>query len=167
MVQLLIYIPYIPNNITQSIISYYFRNENIGEIVKTNMYNKMNNEQTYSVAIMTIILYNTNRAKEFYTKLYLEGGYKFIYDEEAAYYWLVKLYNVQTLQKNNNDDIMPVNSNNIPMEIKYPYYTMNEHSLMNFSVKFKDYLYDAITFENLLREIDVTIRNYTYELYGI
>jgi len=37
---------------------------------------------------------------------------------------------------------------------------------MNISIKFKDYLYDTISFENMMREINTTIRNYTYELYG-
>jgi len=167
MVQLQLYIPHISNNITRSIIAYYFRNENIGDIVKANMYNKISSGQPYFVAVMTINLYNTNRAKEFYTKLKLEGAYKFIYDEEATYYWFIKLYDKHSLYEKNNDDIMPVNKQNIPLDMIGHYgYTMNERSPVNFAVKFQDYLYDAISFENMIREINVTIRNYTYELYG-
>lgn len=168
MTQLQLYIPYVSNNITRSIISYYFRNEDIGDIVKANMYGKINNGQPYFVAVMTIKLYNTYKAQEFYTKLHVEGGYKFIYDEEAMHYWLVKLYNKYNVQQKNNDDIMPVNNENIPIDIvPYSHYTMNEFSPMNISKQFQDYLYDAISFENMLRDINVTIRNYTYELYGM
>jgi hypothetical protein len=37
---------------------------------------------------------------------------------------------------------------------------------MNISIQFQDYLYDTISFDNMVREINTTIQNYTYELYG-
>lgn len=156
MSQIQIYIPYIRNNITRSILAYYFRNENIGEIVRSQMHNKRNEYETYYIALLQINLYDTPKAKEFYTKLHLEGGYRLIYDEEAGYHWFVKLYNKQPLLQKNIDDILPVNGSNIPLD----------YTPMNISCKFQDYLYDAISFENMLRDINTTIRNYTYELYG-
>lgn len=168
MSQLLLYIPYIRNNITRSILTYYFRNENIGEIVRAQMYSKINNNETYYIALIQINLYNTLRAKEFYTKLHLEGGYRFIYDEEAEYYWLVKLYNKQHASQKNMDDVTPVNGLNVPLDyVTRSNYIMSDNMPMNISIKFHDYLYDAISFENMAREINTTIRNYTYELYGM
>ena len=168
MAELQIYIPYIPNNITKSILAYYFRNENIGEITNSKMCNKINNGQTYFIGIMNIRLYNTQKAKEFYTKLHLDGGYRFVYDEEAMFYWIVKLYNKNTCLHKNNDDVVPIHKNQVPIDmIPYSNYTMNEFSPINISIKFQDYLYDAIAFENMAREINTTIRNYTYELYGV
>ena len=54
MAQLSLYIPYIPDNITRSIIAYYFRNEDIGDIVNTHMLTKTNGEQTYSIALLKV-----------------------------------------------------------------------------------------------------------------
>ena len=167
MSQIQIYIPYVRNNITRSILAYYFRNENIGTIVNAKMYSKINEHEKYYIALLQINLYDTTKAKEFYTKLHLEGGYRFIYDEEAGHHWFVKLYNKHLLLQKNIDDVTPVNASNIPLDyVTGSNYTMNEYTPMNISIKFHDYLYDAISFENMLREINTTIRNYTYELYG-
>ena len=167
MTQLQLYIPYIRNNITRSVLAYYFRNENIGDIVRAQMYSKIHNNETYYSALIQISLYNTSRAKEFYTKLHLEGGYRFIYDEEAAYYWLVKLYDKQYASQKNIDDVTPVNGLNVPIDyVTRSNYVMTDNMPMNISIKFHDYLYDVISFENMTREINTTIRNYTYELYG-
>lgn len=168
MVELQIYIPYIPNNITKSIISYYFHNEDIGEITNTKMSNQVNDKgQHYYVSIMNIKLYNTEKAEDFYTKLYLTGGYRLIYDEEAMLYWIIRLYNDVRLQKN-NDDIVPINEYNIPIDIvKYSQYKINELMPITIYTHFQDYLHDAIAFENITREIDMTIRNYRYEVYGM
>lgn len=168
MCELQLYIPYIPNNITKSIISYYFHNENIGEIINTRMYNKVNDTGVpYFVGIMDIILYNTEKAQDFYTKLYLNGGYRFIYDEEGMLYWIIRLYNDVKIQKN-NDDIVPINEDNIPIDIvKHSHYSINKLMPITIYTHFQDYLHDAIAFENITREIDMTIRNYTYELYGM
>ena len=97
MSQIQIYIPYVRNNITRSILAYYFRNENIGTIVRAQMYSKINEYEKYYIALLQINLYDTTKAKEFYTKLHLEGGYRFIYDEEAGHHWFVKLYNKRLL----------------------------------------------------------------------
>lgn len=162
-----LYIPYIRNNITRSILAYYFRNENIGTIVRAHLYNKCNEYETYYIALLQINLYDTPKAIEFYTKLHLDGGYRLIYDEEAGYQWFVKLYNKQLILQKNIDDVTPVNGSNIPLDyVSGSSYIMNEHMPMNISIKFQDYLYDAVSFENMLRDINTTIRNYTYELYG-
>lgn len=168
MLEIQIYIPYILNNITKSIISYYFHNENIGEITNAKMYQNFNDRgELYFVGIMDIRLYNTEKAKDFYTKLYLNGGYRFIYDEEAMLYWIIRLYNEIRLQKN-NDDIVPINEYNIPIDIvEYSQHKINELMPITISTHFQDYLHDAFAFENMTREIDITIRNYTYELYGV
>lgn len=167
MSQIQIYIPYIRNNITRSILAYYFRNENIGTIVSAQMYNKINEYEKYYIALLKINLYDTTNAKQFYTKLHLEGGFRLTYDEEAGYHWFVKLYNKQLLLQKNIDDVTPVNSLNIPLDyVSGANYMLNEDAPMSISIKFQDYLYDAISFENMLRDINTTIRNYTYELYG-
>ena len=61
------------------------------------MYSKINEYEKYYIALLQINLYDTTKAKEFYTKLHLEGGYRFIYDEEAGHHWFVKLYNKRLL----------------------------------------------------------------------
>ena len=165
--QLILYIPYIRNNITRSILAYYFRNENIGEIVKARLCSKMNAGEIYYIGLIRINLYNSNPAKEFYTKLQLNKSYKFIYDEEAEFCWLIKMYNPNMLLSKNNDDIIPLNNDNIPLDYVHgSRFTMNEHHPMNISIQFQDYLYDTISFDNMVREINTTIQNYTYELYG-
>ena len=167
MVELQIYIPYIPTNITKSIISYYFHNEDIGEITNTKMSNQVNNKGLhYCVGIMNIRLYNTEKVEDFYTKLYLNGGYKLIYDEEAMLYWIIRLYNKIQLQKN-NDDIVPINEYNVPIDMVKYSHNINKLMPITIYTRFQDYLHDAIAFENITREIDMTIRNYTYELYGV
>ena len=165
--QITVYIPYIRNNITRSILAYYFRNENIGDIVNANLYSKMNGGEIYYIGLLKVNLYDSNKAKEFYTKLQLDKYYKFVYDEEAGFSWLIKSYNPYMLTQKNNDDIIPINSANIPLDYVHgSQFTMDEHQPMNISIKFKDYLYDTISFDNMMREINTTIRNYTYELYG-
>jgi|UniRef100_A0A6C0IU99 hypothetical protein len=168
MAQLSLYIPYIPDNITRSIIAYYFRNEDIGDIVNTHMLTKTNGEQTYSIALLKVRLYNTKRAMDFYTKVKLDGYYKFVYDEEAGYYWLIRLYDKNTIQRRNDDDITPVNSYKIPCDFSSlpSSFTVNEVPVAKISNTFQDYLNDVISFENLSREIGMTISNYAYELYG-
>lgn len=158
--QIKLYIPYIRTNITRSILAYYFRNEDIGDIVHAQLYSKMNDYETYYNAFIHVNLYDTPKAKEFYTKLHLEGGYRFIYDEEAGFHWFIKLYNKQLILQKNHDDVIPVNSANIPLDY------VNQHASMNISTKFYDYLHDVISFENMARDINTAIRNYTYELYG-
>jgi hypothetical protein len=166
--QITVYIPYIRNNITRSILAYYFRNENIGEIVNANLYSKMIGGEIYYIGVVKVNLYDSNRAREFYTKLNLEQTFKFIYDEEAGFSWLIKLYNPYMLTQKNNDDILPVNSSNIPLDYVHgSQFMMDEHQPMNISIKFKDYLYDTISFENMMREINTTIQNYSHELYQI
>lgn len=165
--QITVYIPYIRNNITRSILAYYFRNENIGDIVNANLYSKRNEGEIYYIGLLKINLYDSTRAKEFYTKLYLEKVYKFVYDEEAEFSWLIKVYNPYMLPQKNNDDIVPLNYDNIPLDFVHrSQFMIDEHQPMNISIKFKDYLYDTISFENMMRDINTTIRNYTYELYG-
>lgn len=165
--QLTVYIPYIRNNITRSILAYYFRNENIGDIVSAKLCRKMNAGEIYYIGLLKVNLYDSNKAKEFYTKLQLDKYYKFIYDEEAGFSWLIKLYNPYLLSQKNNEDILPISSDNIPMDyVNNSYFPMDEFPSMNISTMFQDYLYDAISFDNMVREINTTIRNYTYELYG-
>ena len=105
---------------------------------------------------------------DFYTKVKLDGYYKFVYDEEAGYYWLIRLYDKNTIQRRNDDDITPVNSYNIPCDFSSlpSSFTVNEVPVAKISNTFQDYLNDVISFENLSREIGMTISNYAYELYG-
>jgi|UniRef100_A0A6C0IJ75 hypothetical protein len=168
MSQLILYIPYIADNITRSIISYYFRNENIGDIVNTRMHTNTSGSQKYSIALLKVQLYNTKKAMDFYTKVKLDGYYKFVYDEEAGYYWLIRLYDKYAVQHKTYDDITPVNSDNVPFEFTSlaSSFAMNDQPTAKISNTFQDYLNDFISFENMSREIGMTIRNYTYELYG-
>ena len=165
--QITLYIPYICNNITRSILAYYFRNENIGEITNAKLYSKMNAGEIYYIGLIKVNLYDSIKARDFYTKLHLDKFYKFVYDEEAGFCWLIKLYDPYMLSQKNDDDILPINSLNVPLDyVHSSQFTMIEHEPMNISIKCKDYLYDTISFENMMREINTTIRNYTYELYG-
>lgn len=165
--QLTVYIPYIRNNITRSILAYYFRNENIGDIVKASLYSKTNAGEVYYIGLIKVNLYDSIKAKEFYTKLQLEKYYKFVYDEEAESSWLIKLYSPHVLSHYNRNDIIPINNANIPLDYVHgSNFTMDDHQPMSISIKFQDYLYDTISFDNMMREINTTIRNYTYELYG-
>ena len=165
--QITVYIPYIRNNITRSILAYYFRNENIGDVVNARLCSKYTEGELYYVGLLKLNLYDSNKAKDFYTKLCLEKIYKFVYDEEAEFSWIIKLYISPILQDNTQDDILPINAENIPLDyVHNSQFMMNEDQPMNISIKFKDYLYDTISFENMVREINTTIRNYTYELYG-
>lgn len=166
--QITVYIPYIRNNITRSILAYYFRNENIGDIIDARLYRKMTAGEVYYIGLIKVNLYDSNIAKQIYTKLQLDKYYKFIYDEEAGFSWLIKLYNTYTQSCKNNDDILPINSSNIPLDyVHTSQFMMDEFQPMNISIKFKDYLYDTISFDSMMRDINTTIRNYTYELYGL
>jgi hypothetical protein len=147
--QITVYIPYIRNNITRSILAYYFRNENIGDIVNANLYSKMVGGEIYYIGLIKVNLYDSNKAIDFYTKLQLDKYYKFVYDEEAGFSWLIKWHDPYTLSQKNNDDILPINSSNIPLDyVHTSQFIMDEYEPMNISIKFKDYLYYTISFDN-------------------
>lgn len=165
---IIIYIPYVANNITRSILTYYFRHENIGDVIKARMYNKMNNGETYYIALINIQLYSTKSAQAFYTKLSSDGYYRFIYDEEAEHHWLIKQYSSKLACRQNTDDILPVTNDNIPLDfVQQSNFVLNDNSPMKISIQFQDYLYDTLSFESMARDINTTIRNYTKEIYGV
>jgi hypothetical protein len=91
--KLSIYIPRVLGNIKQIQIKNTFHNLDIGNIFYIDMHNRVNeNNNPYYFAFLSINLYNTEHAKEFYKQLLITGRTRVIYNESKQKYWEVKMH---------------------------------------------------------------------------
>lgn len=100
-----IYIPRMLGNIRKKTIVDAFYELNIGYTKKIDMFHRRNNyNHDYYFSFITLQLFNTDDAAEFYKKLLSLGKFNLKYDEESANYWEVKQY----IPRDERPTIMPI-----------------------------------------------------------
>lgn len=96
-----LYIPRLLGNVKQQQLNSTFHELDIGQVFYVDMHNRVNeNNNKYYFAFVSISLYDSKRASEFYQRLLHTGRTRIVYNEKKNQYWEVKLHVEKGLRTN-------------------------------------------------------------------